>query len=199
MLVILFPWDFILVAILLAIFRRFAKYVLGAILIVVILSQIVGMAFVRNAPRETTPQTLTAEIRAALSQMVTQNSGPISVTLAAYPLAQLAYIENRPQDIAPMLEVMTEERDLDSAAHQQRVDIMREWAAANGHPSGQAWTSLVVSMSVVRGIGAVLLPLGLAALALGFLAAAVIPIAMTRRGRIGTLIEDVRRTSLHAL
>jgi len=111
---------------------------------------------------------------------------------AAYTLAQIAYLENRPADAAAMLNRMSDRSIIRQRSTEQRTDLMIEWVVAHGQPA-PAWLSspksdrptafgrsLAAALSIIATAAAVamLLPLGL----LGY--------ARHRRSRIKALVSE---------
>jgi hypothetical protein len=111
---------------------------------------------------------------------------------AAYTLAQIAYLENRPADAASMLNRMLDRSIIRARRTEQRTDLMIEWAVAHGQPA-PAWLaspqrerptaparSLARALSIVAiaAAAAMLVPLGL----LGY--------AWHRRKRIEALVAE---------
>jgi hypothetical protein len=206
-----------LMAIAFMFFRRFAPYIAGAALAVVVFWQISSFFFVDQALYEVEASTITRDLRAeltrdALTPTMSSAQGtalpsfsnvgkadPDRMTLepadAALVLAEIDYIEGRPAEIGRWLDVMGDNpRAISALSLEQRFDLMGEWAGANGHPS----TARILAPSQI-------LPMGVSrALAMPSVVVAVIaalgtvgiiclvPVAADRRRRIEDLVEQVR-------
>lgn len=120
----------------------------------------------------------------------------VDASNANYVLAQIAYLEDRPEDAAHYLGRDIDAGLLDGLIHRQRLDLMREWASVRGFrvSSTVANLELLRPMSFARRSGNAFLA---AAVASGFLlivVLALLTVAGRRRGRIAELVE-MRRFS----
>lgn len=116
----------------------------------------------------------------------------IEGSLAAFTLAEIAYVENRPQDIVDFLNHITHPEILTSTALQQRIALMREWAVSNGltlSPSVRA-PETPASMALVRNLAPLLLVAGLVGMTLALVFGAAFFIGNGRRRRIAALIVE---------
>jgi hypothetical protein len=122
----------------------------------------------------------------------------IDPSVAAYTLAQIAYLENHPDEASRMLGEIVNPDALPKKADQQRVDIMREWVAARGYPvSPDLWPPQTrVPMRYVRFAARILLGCGLAFAALSLIPLLLSAVAEKRRRRIGRLVEARRAGQL---
>ncbi|MGO6718092.1 hypothetical protein ACCS65_30030 [Rhizobium ruizarguesonis] len=117
-------------------------------------------------------------------------------SLAAYTLAQIAYLEGEAADASHFLSQIEDVRDLHPDVHRERMAIIRDWVSANGHtPPEMEWFSADFA-SLVRQLGRWLLTLSVASLALAVLVTPLIAVAVARRNRIEALIEERGRHPL---
>jgi hypothetical protein len=119
---------------------------------------------------------------------------PIDGSIAAYTLAQIAYVENRPADAGMLLARIVDPGVLAGRINNQRTDLMLDWTQAHGYPArGLDWTPILPQpMATTRAMGKVFFGAGFVFLALLTAAAALIAIAGRRSSRISSLI-DARR------
>lgn len=114
----------------------------------------------------------------------------IDPPLAAYTLAQLAYLEGDTADAWRFLNQVKDVRELYSGVHRERIAIIRDWVSAHGHsPEAIDWVNVDLP-SQVRQLGRWLLTLSVASLALAVLVTPLLAIAVARRNRIEALIEE---------
>ncbi|TAX59362.1 hypothetical protein ELI02_04655 [Rhizobium leguminosarum] len=120
----------------------------------------------------------------------------LNSSLAAYTLAQIAYLEGEAADASHFLSQIEDVRDLHPDIHRERMAIIRDWVSANGHtPPETEWFSADFA-SLVRQLGRWLLTLSVASLALAVLVTPLIAVAVARRNRIEALIEERGRYEL---
>lgn len=120
----------------------------------------------------------------------------VDASNANYVLAQIAYLEDRPEDAAHYLGRDIDAGSLDGLIHRQRLDLMREWVSAHGYgvPSKVANLELRRPMSFARRSGNAYLAAAVAAGLLLIVLSALLTVAGRRRGRIVELVE-MRRQS----
>ena len=117
----------------------------------------------------------------------------IDGSVAAYTLAQIAYIENRPADAARFLPLIVRAAMLNSEVDWQRTNIMLEWTAVHGYPVSSLAVTRPYPIATIRVyvrllfIGAVVLLMIVVTLV------ALIFAADKRRERIGAMIESCRK------
>ncbi|ARM87344.1 hypothetical protein RHEC894_CH01003 [Rhizobium sp. CIAT894] len=120
----------------------------------------------------------------------------IDPSLAAYTLAQLAYLEGDAAEASRFLSQVRDVRELHAAVHCERLATISEWVSAHGHATGAIdWVNLDFP-SRVRQLGRSLLTLSVASLALAVLVTPLLAIAVARRNRIEALIEERGRYQL---
>ncbi|PDS77678.1 hypothetical protein [Rhizobium sp. L43] len=120
----------------------------------------------------------------------------VDPSLAAYTLAQIAYLEGEAGDASDFLSRIEDVKDLHPDIHRERMAIMRDWVSANGHTAPEMdWLSADLA-SLVRQLGRWLLALSVASLALAVLVTPLIAMAVARRNRIEALIEERGRYQL---
>jgi hypothetical protein len=120
----------------------------------------------------------------------------IEPSLAAYTLAQLAYLEGDTADASRFLSQVRDVRELHPGVHCERLAIIRDWVAAHGHsPAAIDWVNVDLP-SQVRQLGRSLLTLSVASLALALLVTPLLAVAVARRNRIEALIEERGRYQL---
>ncbi|PDT03657.1 hypothetical protein CO666_13890 [Rhizobium chutanense] len=120
----------------------------------------------------------------------------IDPSLAAYTLAQIAYLEGEVAEASDFLSRIEDVKDLHPDVHRERMAIIRDWVSANGHaPREIDWLPADLA-SLVRQLGRWLLTLSVASLALAVLVTPLIAIAVARRNRIEALIEERVRYQL---
>ena len=120
----------------------------------------------------------------------------VDASNANYVLAQIAYLEDRPEDAAKYLGRDIDAGLLDGLIHRQRLDLMREWVSVQGYgvPPNVANLELRRPMSFARRSGNAFLAAAGAASLLLIVFLALLTIAGRRRGRIAELVE-MRRHS----
>ncbi|QKC82807.1 hypothetical protein [Mesorhizobium sp. NZP2077] len=201
---------FALAVIVLTRFRKYARFVLAGFAVLLLMVPLQQMAPVATPAQPATASAFGPELRAALLQAAGQPAPaidglrtstpeqadlpPIDGSVAAYTLAQIAYVENRPADAGMLLARIVDPGVLMGRINNQRADLMLEWAQANGYPArGLDWTpNLPQPMAETRATGQFFLIAGLALLALLAATAALIAIAGRRLSRISSLV-DARR------
>lgn len=120
----------------------------------------------------------------------------VDPSLAAYTLAQIAYLEGEAGDASHLLSQIEDVKDLHPDVHRERMAIIRDWVSANGHTAPEMdWFSADLA-SLVRQLGRWLLALSVVSLALAVLVTPLIAIAVARRNRIEALIEERGRYQL---
>lgn len=123
---------------------------------------------------------------------------PVDSSTAAYTLAQLAYIENRPADAGHFFELITDPSALSGVVHHQRAAIMTDWVVAKGqHPSIRAWTpDTPRPINYTRQLGKSFLHLSLLFAGLAVLSFSLLFVANKRRSRIRALVDERRDAEL---
>lgn len=113
----------------------------------------------------------------------------IDRSIAAYTLAQIAYIEGRPADASAFLSLIDGPRVLTSRIANQRVDLMLEWTEAHGYPvSNLAWRPNL-SMALTRTVARAFLGISFVFLAILLTLSGLIVVASRRDSRIRSLVE----------
>jgi hypothetical protein len=127
-----------------------------------------------------------------------QPGAAIAAGEAAYILAQIAYIENRPWDIGPLLGATVIDPDL--VGHNQRLDLMAEWAMARGAELPDLPPSpLLLPMSVGRAAGDLAVFVALGGVVSGLAATLLHVIAGNRRHRIAELVRKLSHPDLERI
>jgi hypothetical protein len=135
--------------------------------------------------------------------IATENNAPSSVpeadinpSLAAYTLAQLAYLESDSADAAHFFNQIRDVKDLHPGVHRERMAIIRDWVSAHGQtPDAMDWGYADLP-ALVRRLGRWLLTLSIGSLGLAVLVTPLLAIAVARRNRIEALIEERGRYQL---
>lgn len=190
--------------------RVLLPFALGGLLIYMLLPQIGKLSYdFRELPQVETAQ-FSPDLRSQLRSIVANHApakvepiissalgkyAPVLIepSTAAYALAQLAYLEGRPDQASGNLRAISPSKELSGNGHRQRIELMNAWANANGHPvEAQAWQvsnlgSLREINDLTFWLAAALAAAGLSSLALGY-------VANGRRRRIEDLVE-LRRQS----
>jgi hypothetical protein len=120
----------------------------------------------------------------------------VEPSVAAYTLAQIAYLEDRPAEAGHMLAKITDPGLLTALIHHQRVEVMSDWAAAKGYPlshEAKAPSYLLIPMRFTRHVAHVLFGLGLAVAMLALVPLGLLAIAETRGRRIRALVDERRQ------
>jgi hypothetical protein len=118
---------------------------------------------------------------------------PVEPSVAAYTLAQIAYLENRPAEASRMMASVGDADARIGRVHRQRADIMREWVAAKGYPVPQPAATTVrlsIPMSFTRQLAHLLFGFGLAVATLAVLPLGLLAVAGTRSRRIRALVDE---------
>ena len=194
-------------------FRRLATSIGGLALAIILFWQVQSFFFVDHAKFELAPSAITGNQRAelersaALPTIAEQGKlpqrfdegagerGMLQPPHAAYVLAQLDYLEGRPQDIGKRLLVVAANQDaLTVLAHEQRFDLMREWAGANGHPVDVPISALnmITPMNFPRMLAVPSIAVGVVSGLGAVLGVCLLPVAIRRRRRIEDLVAQVR-------
>lgn len=134
----------------------------------------------------------------AIDSLLADDPDVVEGSVAAYTLAQIAYLEDRPAEAARMLARIANPDALTARVHRQRADLIAEWVAAKGHPlPPQARTPrLSIPMSITRQLAHALLGIGGVSVALSILPLLLLVIARKRRRRIGSLVAERRRSQM---
>ena len=150
-----------------------------------------SVAFVHHPPRTVQATSISGAARAELARSLANSAGALPAGDAAYILAQIVYIEGKSGQIAPLLQ--STQVDPDLAAHQQRIDLMQEWAIAHGAAMNAFDPPiLLLPMSFVRGV-AVVMPFFIATgLLVALIASGLLALAYDRRRRIAKLLSELR-------
>lgn len=120
----------------------------------------------------------------------------IDPSLAAYTLAQIAYLEGNVVDASTFLNQIREVKVLYADVHCERLALMRDWVSANGYTvNAMDWLN-VDFPSLVRRLGRWLLTLSIGSLGLAALVTPLVAIAVARRRRIEALLEERGRYQL---
>ncbi|MDE8763785.1 hypothetical protein PZB21_32290 [Rhizobium sp. CBK13] len=120
----------------------------------------------------------------------------IDPSLAAYTLAQIAYLEGNVVDASTFLNQIREVKVLYADVHCERLALMRDWVSANGYTvNAMDWLN-VDFPSLVRRLGRWLLMLSIGSLGLAALVTPLVAIALARRRRIEALLEERGRYQL---
>lgn len=166
--------------------RPLRVYALAALLVIVLFVPSRHMAPQRVAAYPIEVGELTQLVRDELKESVTTDDERIDRSLGAYLLAQVAYIEGRPNDAADNLARVTDTRMLSSMIHQQRMSVMREWVAADSHllPPQAAAPRLPLSLERMRRVAAVFSYVALFAAAFGTIMATLAFLGGRRRRRL---------------
>ncbi|MGR9392107.1 hypothetical protein ACU8OL_03770 [Rhizobium leguminosarum] len=139
---------------------------------------------------------LRGSIAAEKNTASSSQEADVDPSLAAYTLAQIAYLEGEAADASHFLSQIEDVRDLHPDVHRERMAIIRDWVSANGHtPPEMQWFSTDLP-SLVRQLGRWLLTLSVASLALAVLVTPLIAVAVARRNRIEALVEERGRYQL---
>jgi hypothetical protein len=138
------------------------------------------------------------DIFPAIDSQAAGNPVVIEGSVAAYTLAQIAYLEDRPAEAARMLARIANPDVLTARIHRQRADLIAEWVAAKGHPLPPEARGLPLSipMSITRQLAHALLGTGGVSAALSILPLLLLIVAQTRRRRIGSLVAERRRSQM---
>ena len=198
--------------------RALMPYALAILLAGTVWPQIRSSEFFRDDAPQIAVSAFKPELRKQLQQIVATNAqltlespkpieggGPLGLTLAqmppanisgavaAYTLAQIAYLGNRPTEAGAYLQQLSPSKDLVPHEHRRRIELMHDWVAAHGVPAErQAWQ--ISNVSGQRNITALAFWLSLAAAGLGLGVLALAYIANGRRSRIEDLVEQRRRS-----
>ncbi|ANL64722.1 hypothetical protein AMC82_CH01027 [Rhizobium phaseoli] len=120
----------------------------------------------------------------------------IDPSLAAYTLAQIAYLEGNVVDASTFLNQIREVKVLYADVHCERLALMRDWVSANGYTvNAMDWLNADFP-SLVRRLGRWLLMLSIGSLGLATLVTPLVAIALARRRRIEALLEERGRYQL---
>jgi hypothetical protein len=136
------------------------------------------------------------DLRRALDAPTPARRTAVEPSVAAYTLAQIAYLEDRPAEAGHMLAKITDPGLLTALIHHQRVEVMSDWAAAKGYPlshEAKAPSYLLIPMRFTRHVAHVLFGLGLAVAMLAFVPLGLLAIAETRGRRIRALVDERRQ------
>lgn len=179
--------------------------VVGVVLFGLVYWQINGLFFVHTAHYEARPASFTATLRSELEMAARQqatdtpDSLPIEPGTAGFILAQLDYLEGNVADIGGHLTEIAGSkffRREATTAEDQRVDLMAEWAAANGHPVEiKKGANLIMPMAAVRAAVQPLLILGLGSAALAGVVLGLAGYASRRRETLQGLVAESQRVS----
>ncbi|MBB6219964.1 hypothetical protein [Rhizobium leguminosarum] len=120
----------------------------------------------------------------------------IDASLAAYTLAQIAYLEGNVVDAAKFLNQVSEMKVLYAGVHCERLALMRDWVSANGYTANAMDWLNADFPSLVRRLGRWLLTLSIGSLGLAAVATSFVAIAVARRRRIEALLEERDRYQL---
>ncbi|PDT12913.1 hypothetical protein [Rhizobium sp. M1] len=120
----------------------------------------------------------------------------IDASLAAYTLAQIAYLEGNVVDTAKFLNQVSEMKVLYAGVHGERLALMRDWVSANGYTANAMDWLNADFPSLVRRLGRWLLALSIGSLGLAMLVTPLVAIAVARRRRIEALLEERGRYQL---
>ena len=121
---------------------------------------------------------------------------------AAYALAQIAYLENRPQETAAMLNHIEDPNGLHGLVHMQRFGLMKEWVAAKGIllRADQPEPRLPRPLHFQRIMGNISLLAGIVFSLLAIVVAALWGFAEHRRTRLQDLVRQrTRKTASEQL
>jgi hypothetical protein len=179
--------------------------IVGIVLFGLVYWQINGLFFVHTAHYEARPASFTATLRSELEMAARQQSTdtpdsmPIEPGTAGFILAQLDYLEGNTARIgAHLSEVAGSQffRLNATTAEDQRVDLMADWAAANGRPVEiKKGANLIVPMAAVRAAVQPLLLIGLGSAALVGLVLGLAGYASRRRETLQDLVSESQRVS----
>ncbi|MBB2754375.1 UNVERIFIED_ORG: hypothetical protein GGI57_005110 [Rhizobium aethiopicum] len=120
----------------------------------------------------------------------------IDASLAAYTLAQIAYLEGNVVDAAKFLNQVNDLKVLYAGVHCERLALMRDWVSANGYTANAMDWLNADFPSLVRRLGRWLLTLSIGSLALAAVVTPLVAIAVARRRRIEALLEERGRYQL---
>jgi len=120
----------------------------------------------------------------------------IDASLAAYTLAQIAYLEGNVVDAAKFLNQVSEMKVLYAGVHCERLALMRDWVSANGYTANAMDWLNADFPSPVRRLGRWLLTLFIGSLGLAAVVTSFVAIAVARRRRIEALLEERGRYQL---
>ncbi len=147
---------------------------------------------------------ITDEIRQSLEAAAFDSSSEseenkharISSSAAAFTLAQLAYLEDRPTDTAAMVgrvvdRTVLDPRGVDDLVPSNRLALMREWVHAHGEtvPATSSRAYVSISPEATRRVASLSLGASLGLLVLAAVTLYLMIFASRRRNLIGELVD----------
>ncbi|MDP9810089.1 hypothetical protein J2W42_002950 [Rhizobium tibeticum] len=135
----------------------------------------------------------TASLEGAAAHRSPVRMAAINPSIAAYTLAQLAYLDADTAAASTWLNRIENIVDLHPTVHQLKLASVQEWLSANGISSAEQWFSTDF-VAMVRLIAHFLLAASIFAMASGAVVAIAVMIAARRGNRIEALMEERDRS-----